>query len=268
MLQFTLSTKDYHRGVPTISLSTRKVKKISTSEPHWRISQHLLNNHTLLYMRRGHLSVKVGNHAMELNEPDALYIAPGRQFGAVSDDSPVSELYIVEFDCSDFMFFNTEYGYFKAVLPAALDESFYIMNEHARASSKKHYLCDAHLLTVLDNLSVASEHSDTDKQMIYESVCKYISANITSAIDVQTIADSLKYNKDYLGRIVRQIGNTTIKQLIIREKVQAAKNLLVLTDFSLEKIALQLQFNNVNDFQKFFKYHTSTTPHVYRKSHM
>jgi YesN/AraC family two-component response regulator len=109
--------------------------------------------------------------------------------------------------------------------------------------------------------------TDENKRQIYDEICEYISKHVSEELTVQSISDAMNYNKDYLGRIIRECNGSNIKQLIIEEKLTAAKSLLRMTNYSCEKIGALIGLSSANKFVKFFKYHTGETPSEYRSTY-
>jgi AraC family transcriptional activator of pobA len=69
-----------------------------------------------------------------------------------------------------------------------------------------------------------------------------------------------------LNRVTRQHLSKTIGTMISDRIIAQAKHELYLSDKPVKQIALELGFNDVAYFSRFFKARTYTSPHVYRES--
>ena len=58
-----------------------------------------------------------------------------------------------------------------------------------------------------------------------------------------------------------------MKEYITSSKIKLASELLTTTLDSVKEISARLGFRSENNFIKFFKYHTMTTPAKYRSAH-
>ena len=69
-----------------------------------------------------------------------------------------------------------------------------------------------------------------------------------------------------LNRVTRQHLSKTIGNMISDRLIAQAKHELYLSDKPVKQIAMELGFNDVAYFSRFFKAHTYTSPHIYRES--
>lgn len=267
MIQFTKSSKVYNRYPQYVTLNTWKVRHLATDETKWKIPPHMLSHYLLVCLRKGSLAFTVGNYQGHASEQDVICVAPGMQFTAQSLAAEHCDLYLAEFDCNDFIFWEMSHGFRVSKGPRRIDEMFFQLHASVNLDVFQNCVSDAHLLLILKELEKNTE-ADSDKQHIYNEVRRYISLHIFDELTVESIANAFNYNKDYLGRIVRRYGKTTIKDMITTERLNMAKSFLTSTDYSIAKISELLHFHNVNDFHKFFRYHTNLTPANYRRCNL
>ncbi|MEB8823047.1 helix-turn-helix transcriptional regulator [Bacillus cereus] len=74
-------------------------------------------------------------------------------------------------------------------------------------------------------------------------------------------------NPMYLSTLFKKEVGMTLSEYIQREKVEEAKKLLTLTNYSLLEVSTFLNFNNQSYFTKIFKKYTEFTPKQYRNQH-
>lgn len=83
---------------------------------------------------------------------------------------------------------------------------------------------------------------------------------------VNFYASVLYITPGHLNKVVKQLTGRTAKDLIIEAIVIEAKNLLEDTQFTISKIAEELEFSSISSFSLFFKKHTAFTPTKYRSN--
>lgn len=106
---------------------------------------------------------------------------------------------------------------------------------------------------------------DKNKKNNFDTVIKYIMQNYQSKISVDFLAKLSNLSKYHFIRSFKQQNNETPYEFITRYRVNKAKQLLGSTTYSVEKIATQVGFNDVNTFIRAFSKLMGVTPHQYRK---
>ncbi|WP_269148067.1 helix-turn-helix transcriptional regulator [Turicibacter sanguinis] len=91
--------------------------------------------------------------------------------------------------------------------------------------------------------------------------------NLYDNVSLEKVATELHFNKSYLARLFKKEMNETIGEFILREKVEEAKRLLMVSKHSLLDISVLLHFNDQSHFTKVFKQFVGLTPKKYRDQH-
>lgn len=91
-------------------------------------------------------------------------------------------------------------------------------------------------------------------------VINYINEHVTEKISLEEIARHTKSNKTYLSTKFKEETGIGLAYFINRQKVNAAKQLLLFTNKSLVEISTLLSFSSQSYFQKIFKDITGITP--------
>ena len=100
----------------------------------------------------------------------------------------------------------------------------------------------------------------------YISACKnYIASHRTRQIRVAELAKIAGVSHSYLSKKFREYEGMTIQQYILKEKVNAAANMLRYSDFSLTEIADYLNFTSQSHLGQCFKKEYQMTPRQYRE---
>ena len=99
---------------------------------------------------------------------------------------------------------------------------------------------------------------------IKENDIKIIKMFYYSNKSIKDIAKELYTNSDYLSRVFSKTEGITIKDYILREKVELSKNMLIYHKYSFGQIALFLHFYSQSHYIKVFKKFTGMTPKQFK----
>ncbi|MGL4855066.1 MAG: helix-turn-helix transcriptional regulator, partial [Lentisphaeria bacterium] len=99
---------------------------------------------------------------------------------------------------------------------------------------------------------------------ILNKVNEFVEANISKDISASAIADDFNLAKNYLGSLFRENFGITLGQYVTNLKIQKATELLLLTDFSMNEVALRSGFDNPISFNRAFKRIMQFPPAKYR----
>ena len=119
-------------------------------------------------------------------------------------------------------------------------------------------------------LCIARENQRQDiagKSDATQKIIDYISKNINSDINVNTIANRFSYHPNYIARIMKRATGMSLHRYILDTKLKAAENLLCTTDYNIIDIAMTLSFSNSSHFAQKFKQKYKMTPSEYRKKY-
>lgn len=123
-------------------------------------------------------------------------------------------------------------------------------------------------MTMLINLTSRMEEINTmDTARPVSEAIFYISKNLYQNISLTDICQTLHFNPSYLSRLFKKEMNMTISEFIMKEKIEEAKRLLILSNHSILEISSLLHFTDQSYFTKIFKKLTGITPKVYRNQH-
>lgn len=112
--------------------------------------------------------------------------------------------------------------------------------------------------------------SELKKQNFSKAVlnCRaYISEHLFEDITLSALAKKANLNPNYLSELFKKEAGSTISEYIQNARVEAAKNLLSHSDYSVFDICIYLNFNDQSYFTKVFRKHTGMTPKQYRNRH-
>ncbi|MCD7868162.1 MAG: AraC family transcriptional regulator [Clostridiales bacterium] len=124
------------------------------------------------------------------------------------------------------------------------------------------------ILAVLSRyrLLVATDPNHNKKMEGIKKALTYIWENYDQKIYISDLASLLNINEQYFCRYFKKaIGRSPIEYLN-EYRIKQAMRLLETTDQSVMDICLECGYNNLGNFFREFRKHTSTTPLKYRKS--
>ena len=95
----------------------------------------------------------------------------------------------------------------------------------------------------------------------------YIYDNLHDKISLEDLADTAGVSESYISKLFHSEVGITIAQYIQKKRVEAAKNLLVFTEYSVSDISNYLQFSTESYFISIFRKFTGLTPKKFREVH-
>ncbi len=93
---------------------------------------------------------------------------------------------------------------------------------------------------------------------------EYIDLHLTEPIHLSDMANYVKLNENYLSTLFKKETGFTCSGYIIKERIEAAKNMLNHSEDSYSQIASSLAFSSQSHFTRVFREQTGYTPHKFR----
>ena len=125
---------------------------------------------------------------------------------------------------------------------------------------------------VQEKLSTTQESKKSNTtQSIFPSiprlreVFEFIELNYYQSIRLKEVAQAVGYSSAYLTDLVRRLSGKTVNSWIIERRIAEASTLLLETNYSVERIALDVGYQNINHFYHQFRDFYQTTPQRWRK---
>ena len=101
---------------------------------------------------------------------------------------------------------------------------------------------------------------------IVDEAMVFMNDNIEKDIRATDISDAVHVSYAHLSRLFDKVLGSSVKKIYRGMKMQKAKDLLNHTELTIEKIALQSGFMNLNYFYDMFKKEIGLTPNEFRRS--
>ena len=95
-------------------------------------------------------------------------------------------------------------------------------------------------------------------------IIEWIRTHIHEDISLSSVAFEFNYSCEHLSRIFKKKRGISVNQYINKLKIAKAKELLLLTDYTVNEITKIIGYNDDKYFYRVFKKHEDLTPKEYR----
>lgn len=116
-----------------------------------------------------------------------------------------------------------------------------------------------------------AKRSNEQKMQSYSKpvvICMdYISVHLHEQIPLETLARQANINRCYLSTLFKKETGVTISEYIAEKRMEAARNMLAYSDYSLSDISEILHFSSYSHFARVFRAHEQMSPNEYRRSY-
>lgn len=99
------------------------------------------------------------------------------------------------------------------------------------------------------------------------AVRNYINDHMKEDITLAGLAEKFHFSPQYLAKRFKEEYDTTIMNYLTQLRMDKACTLLAHTELSIQEVASESGFEDLNYFSKVFKKHTASSPTAYRKSY-
>lgn len=103
-------------------------------------------------------------------------------------------------------------------------------------------------------------------EQIVKSITNILQSKVHSSVNLDDIAKELYFSKTYIKSVFKKYTGSSIIQFYNRLKIDEAKRLISLKQYTYTEISAQLGFSSVHYFTRLFKSVTDMTPSEYQKS--
>ncbi len=147
-------------------------------------------------------------------------------------------------------------------------KEFYIQDEQSdiMIESLFNLILNAVARIYKGNLRYKDKKSITTSNYAVYNAIRYIDANYRTITKVKNVAKALSYSDSYLSHIFSEKIGMSIKEYIVKKKLQLAAETLKTDDISIEKLSEYLNFNSPHTFRQAFKKVYSQSPSEYRNA--
>ncbi len=100
-----------------------------------------------------------------------------------------------------------------------------------------------------------------------ETALHFITIHLHEKITLETVAEAAGLSPCHLSRIFKKEVGMSIVDYVQKERIEAAKHMLVNSDETLAAISQYLHFSTQSYFVRIFRKHTGMTPGQFRRSY-
>jgi YesN/AraC family two-component response regulator len=234
---------------------------------NWKHKRRFLEKYELIFVSEGILFLQVDGSPITLNVNDLIIIPPYKTISGTQESKMHTSFYWVDFLTDDSEHFGIVTNQIRINHPDRLTS---LLDKLAALTKQKNsdndFTKDSLLLLIL-HLINENTSQNSPQHMIINKISSYIETNISKPLTVEMVADALKYNKDYISRLIKSHYGISLKDYISKQKLNLAKKLLTTSNYSIRDISDLLGYDDSNLFTKFFKYHENMSPNHYRMTH-
>ena len=106
---------------------------------------------------------------------------------------------------------------------------------------------------------------DSKDNILVRDIKKIIESRYSRQLTVNSIAKEVNFSRIHVHRVFSRITGMTILEYLTQYRMEMAKELLIMTNLSLDDIAENVGYNDRKYFQEKFVKYTGQTPSAYRK---
>ncbi len=117
-----------------------------------------------------------------------------------------------------------------------------------------------------ENKSVLNNAVKLDRYAYYKKAMTFITECILDGVTAADVAKHLHISPSYLRNIFSEFCQYSVRELIIRKKMDCAMNYMICDDYTVERVARLLGYEDYNQFSKIFKKYTGMSPLAYKKA--
>jgi len=122
------------------------------------------------------------------------------------------------------------------------------------------------VVTILRRMKSQQAELMPRQEELISTALEYLGEHYKAQISLGDLASRVFLNKDYLGRLFKDVTGMTFGAYIQQHRINEAKRLLEETDMKVTDVALECGYNDTKNFYRSFKRLTGLTPGDYRRS--
>lgn len=94
---------------------------------------------------------------------------------------------------------------------------------------------------------------------------EYINKNFRHQLNLETLAQIENYHPSYYSKWFKKQTGKSVKEYINKLRREEAEYMLTVTDWSVTRIAGEMDFENISSFTRWFVKNTGVSPHIFRE---
>ena len=233
-------------------------------------------NYIIHYIMDGKGIYQVGEKKYKLSKGQGFLIEPEElTFYQADQEEPWSYLWVGVGGTGAKKFIqdiglNSQQRIFRCADGEKLNEIVMDMMKHTRSTVSDLYYLQGKLYELFSVLAadvVIEELMEENKENRYiQEAVTYIRNNYAAGLTVEELAGYLGVNRSYLYTLFKNKLQLSPKEFLTKFRISRAREQLILTEESVENIAVACGYHSTLVFTKNFKQETGMTPTEFRKT--
>ncbi len=247
-------------------------------------------DYRLFYVINGSIELSFNNQAYTLEPHSIAYISPGTpyHFYNIKD----AEIALLNFDFTQNFFEITtpicpvlecEFSKERIIETIAFEDSVVFNNSFCLQNidfiqkeineilyefrcKKRYYHESASAVLKEVFIKLARYFTLSLRETKVDSVLEYIHMHYNESLDNEGLAKFSGYHPSYLNSLIKQTTGVSLKQYIIKLRLEEAQQMLISTNQSVSEIALACGYENASYFSAAFYEKMGLSPLQYRKN--
>lgn len=143
------------------------------------------------------------------------------------------------------------------------------LHEIYREFQTKHFgyrkKAEALLVSVMVSVIRSSKESPKKEVLLASAVREYLTEHISEECTADMLGEIFHYHPNYINRVFKENHGTTVHSFLIQQRIKTAKELLVTSNLTLERISVRCGFKTLAHFSLCFKNNCGMSPSSFRK---
>lgn len=250
---------------------------------------HLHAETEFLYVTAGKVTVECGNNTFDVNKGETLMISRSIPHATTqSKDIPTANILLQvnleKFTCGENRMLQKILGFlnenkhpyykFEAGNPTTFEINKCIeemlKEKNSKSIGNEFFIksCIYRLSGILHRNKILDDYfANIDIKALsrLEPALLYIDRHIKNNITLESLADTVHLNPEYLSRMFKKITGKNIFSYVNYIRINYACKLLVDTDMSILEISIESGYSSISNFNRYFLKIKDCTPTMYRK---
>ena len=166
---------------------------------------------------------------------------------------------------------NSEQLIFRSEKGEELKKIVLEMLKHNKMTIRNQYflqsLLYAYFATLMEDVKVEGSHGENVESIYIKRAIAFIQNNYHRGIKVTDVVNYVCISRSYLHMLFQKSLDISPQEFLTKFRVSRARELLTVTELSIEEVAKSCGYQDVLVFSKMFKKVMGMPPSVFRKEH-
>lgn len=234
-------------------------------------------NYVFHYIMSGKGIYKVGEQTFHLEKGQGFVIEPEIMTFYQADQKEPWTYFWVGFTgkrASEYMGdlgINSEQLIFRSEKGEELKKIVLEMLKHNKMTIRNQYflqsLLYAYFATLMEDVKVEGSYGENAESIYIKRAIAFIQNNYHRGINVTDVVNDVCISRSYLHMLFQKNLDISPQEFLTKFRVSRARELLIITELSVEEVAKSCGYQDVLVFSKMFKKVMGMPPSVFRKEH-